>query len=55
MEPPVIKAAAGFDGDILVYGRDPSVGISGELSFSCGLKNIILDTTAIGGGKSYIF
>ncbi|KAH7251411.1 pectin lyase fold/virulence factor [Fusarium tricinctum] len=52
-DPPVIKAAAGFNGDILVYGRDPSVGISGELSFSSGLKNIVLDTTAIGGDKNF--
>ncbi|PTB72274.1 glycoside hydrolase family 55 protein [Trichoderma longibrachiatum ATCC 18648] len=30
--PPVIKAAAGFSGNYLVNGQDPSTGVSGELS-----------------------
>lgn len=33
-----------------LVGQDPATGISGELSFTVGLKNIILDTTKIPGG-----
>ncbi|ROV88695.1 hypothetical protein VSDG_09508 [Cytospora chrysosperma] len=51
--PPTIKAAAGFSGDILIRGQDPATGIMGELSFAVGLKNLILDTTAIGGGVDF--
>ncbi|KAK5992777.1 Glucan endo-1,3-beta-glucosidase BGN13.1 [Cladobotryum mycophilum] len=52
--PPIIKAAAGFSGDqTLITGQDPTTGVSGELSFAVGLKNLILDTTAIGGGQQF--
>ncbi|KXJ95237.1 glucan endo-1,3-beta-glucosidase BGN13.1 precursor [Microdochium bolleyi] len=51
--PPVLKAAAGFSGTQLVNGQDPTTGISGELSFAVGLKNLILDTTSIGGGQEF--
>ncbi|KAI1413046.1 glycoside hydrolase family 55 protein [Hypoxylon sp. FL1857] len=51
--PPTIKAAAGFSGDQLVSGQDPSTGVSGELSFAVGLKNLILDTTSIPGGNAF--
>lgn len=47
----MIKAAAGFDGDTLLNGKDPSVGNAGELSFAVGVKNIILDTTAVDAGQ----
>ncbi|KAL7931284.1 glycoside hydrolase family 55 protein [Trichoderma chlorosporum] len=50
--PPVIKAAAGFSGQYLVNGQDPSTGVSGELSFAVGLKNLVLDTTAVSGTSS---
>lgn len=33
-------------------GQDPGTEEKGELSFAVGLKNLILDTTAINGGKS---
>jgi hypothetical protein len=53
--PPTLKAAAGgFSADAtLVSGQDPATGIMGELSFAVGLKNLILDTTAIPGGKHH--
>jgi len=51
--PPTLKAAAGFSGSQLLNGQDPTTGVSGELSFAVGLKNIILDTTSIGGGNDF--
>ncbi|XWW98088.1 hypothetical protein V2A60_006084 [Cordyceps javanica] len=51
-DPPVIKAAKGFSDGVLVNGQDPSTKEKGENSFAIGLKNLILDTTAIDGGKS---
>ncbi|KAH7035656.1 glycoside hydrolase family 55 protein [Microdochium trichocladiopsis] len=52
--PPIIKAAPGFSGSqVLINGQDPSTGISGELSFAVGLKNLILDTTSIPGGNAF--
>ncbi|KAH8171772.1 pectate lyase superfamily protein [Sarocladium implicatum] len=53
LDPPVIKASANFDGDTLLNGKDPSVGIAGELSFAIGVKNIILDTTAVDAGNAF--
>lgn len=50
--PPVIKAAAGFSDNYLVNGQDPSTGDAGELSFAVGLKNLVLDTTAVDGSSS---
>lgn len=50
--PPIIKAAAGFSGNYLVNGQDPSTGVAGELSFAVGLKNLILDTTSVSGTSS---
>jgi hypothetical protein len=35
----------------IATGQDPTTGDAGELSFAVGLKNLILDTTAIPGGK----
>ena len=52
--PPTIKACSNFQGDqTLVSGQDPATGESGELSFTVGLKNIILDTTSIPGGNAF--
>ncbi|KAM0247909.1 hypothetical protein ACHAQJ_009656 [Trichoderma viride] len=50
--PPIIKAAAGFSDSVLVNGQDPSTGVAGELSFAVGLKNLILDTSAVDGSSS---
>ncbi|KAH6609302.1 glycoside hydrolase family 55 [Trichoderma cornu-damae] len=52
--PPIIKAAAGFSGDqTLISAQDPGTGINGELSFAVGIKNLVLDTTAIPGGNQF--
>ncbi|OTA97776.1 glycoside hydrolase family 55 protein [Hypoxylon sp. CO27-5] len=51
--PPTIKPAAGFSGNQLISGQDPTTGVSGELSFAVGLKNLILDTTSIPGGNAF--
>jgi hypothetical protein len=50
----VSKLEKDFLPDILSTptGQDPATGVSGELSFAVGLKNLILDTTNISGGKS---
>lgn len=43
-----------FSGDqTLLSGQDPSTGSSGDLSYAVGLKNLILDTTAIAGGNTF--
>ncbi|GAB0139038.1 hypothetical protein EsDP_00007255 [Epichloe bromicola] len=52
-DPPVLKPAAGFDGDTLINGQDPATGEKGELSFAVGLKNLILDTTSVDGGQNF--
>lgn len=49
----MIKAAAGFKDEVLLNGRDPTVDVAGEISFAVGVKNIILDTTAIDAGKNH--
>jgi hypothetical protein len=56
-DPPILKAVAGgFTADqTLVSGQDPGTGASGELSFAVGLKNIVLDTSAIDGGTYRAF
>ncbi|KAM0300814.1 hypothetical protein ACHAPM_006109 [Fusarium culmorum] len=51
--PPVIKPAAGFNGTTLLNGKDPSVAEAGEISFSVGVKNIILDTTTIDANQEF--
>ncbi|KAH8904793.1 glycoside hydrolase family 55 protein [Coniochaeta sp. PMI_546] len=52
--PPIIKASASWSGDAtLVSGQDPATGVSGELSFAVGLKNLVLDTTSIPGGNTF--
>ncbi|KAK0671590.1 glycoside hydrolase family 55 protein [Cercophora samala] len=51
--PPILKAAPGFTGDILINGQDPTTGISGELSFAVALKHIILDTRNVPGATNF--
>ncbi|CAG7926346.1 unnamed protein product [Penicillium olsonii] len=46
LNPPVLKAAKGFNGDYLVMGYDSKAG-QPETTFAIVLKNIILDTTAL--------
>ncbi|GME36743.1 Pectin lyase fold/virulence factor [Neofusicoccum parvum] len=45
INPPVLKAAAGFSGDHIIYGKDPRYG--GTINFYIGLKNVVIDSTAI--------
>ncbi|KAK6828307.1 glycoside hydrolase family 55 protein [Apiospora arundinis] len=54
--PPIIKAASNFwsNDATLFSGQDPATGVSGELSFTVGLKNVILDTTSIPGGNEFL-
>lgn len=35
-------------------GQDPGTSVMGELSFAVGLKNLVLDTTSIAGGKYFL-
>ncbi|KAK5991277.1 Glucan endo-1,3-beta-glucosidase BGN13.1 [Cladobotryum mycophilum] len=51
--PPIIKAARGFNGGTLLNGQDPSTGQSGEISFSVGVKNVILDTSNVDSGNGF--
>ncbi|QUC18266.1 uncharacterized protein UV8b_02507 [Ustilaginoidea virens] len=51
--PPVLEAARDFSGNTLINGQDPATGVSGEISFAVGLKNLVLDTTAISGGHNF--
>jgi hypothetical protein len=38
----------------LFSGQDPTTGISGELSFTVGLKNIVLDTTNVAASAPFV-
>ncbi|KAF9892794.1 hypothetical protein FE257_000383 [Aspergillus nanangensis] len=49
--PPVFKAAAGFSGDHIIYAKDPNFG--GTVNFYIGIKNIVLDSTALDPGLSF--
>ncbi|RGP71680.1 glycoside hydrolase family 55 [Fusarium longipes] len=53
VDPPIIKASPDFNGSTLVDGMDSSVGGRGEISFSVGVKNVILDTTAFDNNKEF--
>ncbi|KAJ6101768.1 hypothetical protein N7486_004195 [Penicillium sp. IBT 16267x] len=50
LNPPVIKAAANFPNDHIVYGKDPNQG--GTTNFYIGIKNIIIDSTAVSPSQS---
>lgn len=43
--PPVLKAAPGFSNDHIIYAKDPNV--EGTNNFYIGIKNIIIDSTAL--------
>ncbi|PLB52583.1 exo-beta-1,3-glucanase [Aspergillus steynii IBT 23096] len=49
--PPTLKAASEFSDDHLVYGKDPSYG--GTINFQIGIKNIVLDSTAIPASQNF--
>ncbi|KAE8147152.1 pectate lyase superfamily protein-domain-containing protein [Aspergillus avenaceus] len=46
LNPPVLKAAVGFNGDTLVMGYDKGNG-NPETSFMTLMRNVVLDTTAL--------
>lgn len=50
INPPVLKATAGFPNDHIVYGKDPNQG--GTVNFYIGLKNVIIDSTAVNPAQS---
>lgn len=52
LNPPVIKAAKGFDGEFLVMGYDSHNG-NPETSFAIVMKNVILDTTALDPNRKF--
>ncbi|OBT38861.1 hypothetical protein VE00_10871 [Pseudogymnoascus sp. WSF 3629] len=45
INPPVLKAAANFPSDHIIYGKDPNH--DGTINFYIGLKNVIIDSTAV--------
>lgn len=45
INPPTLKAASNFPNDHIVYGKDPNQG--GTVNFYIGIKNLIIDSTAI--------
>jgi glucan 1,3-beta-glucosidase len=47
---PTIKAAAGFSGTYLLFGRDQRY--SGLVGFFHGVKNLVLDSTAVAPSKT---
>ncbi|KAG5977673.1 hypothetical protein E4U55_006625 [Claviceps digitariae] len=52
--PPVIKASGNFHGEQqLIKGFDQDHVSGGELGFTIGLKNLIIDTTNIDGNKDF--
>lgn len=45
INPPVLKAAADFPNDHIIYAKDPNY--DGTINFYIGLKNVIIDSTAV--------
>lgn len=45
LSPPTIKAAPGFNGNTLIYGKDPNQGST--INFYIGVKNLVFDSTNI--------
>ncbi|KAJ5771153.1 uncharacterized protein N7511_003204 [Penicillium nucicola] len=52
LNPPILKAAPGFNGDHLVMGYDEKAGAP-ETSFAMLIKNVILDTTALDPSRGF--
>ncbi|KAF2716427.1 glycoside hydrolase family 55 protein [Polychaeton citri CBS 116435] len=51
IDPPVIKAGSNFQGDTLIYGKDPNQGST--TNFYIGVKYLTLDSTAIDPGTAF--
>jgi glucan 1,3-beta-glucosidase len=51
LNPPTIIASESFDGDFLIYGKDPNLGST--INFYVGIKNLILDSTNLPASSSF--
>lgn len=50
INPPVLKAAANFSDDYMIYAKDPRYG--GTINFYVALKNVVIDSTAVAPATS---
>ncbi|KAI9927862.1 hypothetical protein MW887_002714 [Aspergillus wentii] len=46
---PVLKASSGFPHDHIIFAKDPNFG--GTINFYIGLKNVVLDSTAVASNQ----
>ena len=51
LNPPTIKASGGFNGDTMIYGKDPHH--DSTTNFYIGIKNLIIDSTAVDKSKAF--
>jgi glucan 1,3-beta-glucosidase len=51
LNPPIIKASSNFNGDTMIYGKDPNH--DSTINFYIGIKNLILDSTAVDKSKLF--
>jgi glucan 1,3-beta-glucosidase len=51
LNPPIIKASSSFNGDTMIYGKDPNQGST--TNFYIGIKNLVIESTAV--DKSKVF
>jgi len=49
LNPPTIKASSSFNGDTMIYGKDPNH--DSTINFYIGIKNLIIDSTAVDKSK----
>ncbi|KAL4897565.1 pectate lyase superfamily protein-domain-containing protein [Aspergillus ambiguus] len=49
--PPILRAAPGFSGDHIVYGKDPY--FQGTVNFYIGFRNVVLDSTQVDPGLEF--
>lgn len=50
LDPPVLKASAGFSGEYIIYGKDPNQGST--TNFYIAIKNVVIDSTNINPSTS---
>ncbi|OJD33323.1 exo-beta-protein [Diplodia corticola] len=50
IDPPVLKVASNFSDSHAIYAKDPRYG--GTINFYVGLKNVVLDSTAVSANQS---
>lgn len=51
LSPPTLKAASGFNGNTLIYGKDPNQGST--INFYIGVKNLVFDSNNIDKDTSF--